>query len=202
VAAFYYDYSDMQIRSTVGVGVTRVDNAASAVVQGIEADFDPDLPSGFSFGLHATYLDATYEAFCQPISGGDPQGADPLCAAGIANRSGNRLNQAPEWSGGARIAYETPVGSLGTLNASVTYDFATSIYYVSSANEDIASSGDWGSFGARLGLEFGDGPEVFVFGRNLTDERYLAYSARINAGILYQSFNDPRTYGVGVRYRY
>lgn len=200
-AAFRYDYDDIQIRSTVGVGLTSVDNAASARVQGGEAALTFNLPGGFSLSGQATYLDAKYRDFCQPISAGDPQAADALCSAGIADRSGNRLNQAPKWSGGVRAGYDGQVGS-GSLSANVTYDFSSSVYYTSTANEPLLKSGSWGTLGARIGYTFEDGLEAFVFGKNLTDKRYLGYSARIGPNILYQSFNDPRTYGVGLRYRF
>lgn len=202
VAGFWYDYSDIQVRSTIGVGLTRVDNAASATLKGIEASFDLTPLDGLSLGVQATYLHARYGDFCQPISGGDPQAMDPLCSPGLADRSGNRLNLAPTWSGGINAGYETEVGNAGKLSASVTYDFASSVFYVGAANEEELRSGSWGALGARIGFQLRNGPEIFVYGKNLTDERHLAFIGRVAPTSAPEVMNDPRTYGIGISYHF
>ncbi len=202
VAGFWYDYKDIQIRSTVGVGLTRVDNAAAATLKGIEASLNLTLAEGLTLGAQATYLHARYGRFCQPISGGDPQGADPLCSPGLADRAGNRLNLAPTWSGGLSLGYVTELGNAGKLSASTTYDFASSIFYTGAANEPMLKSGSWGSLGARLGFQFRNGPEIFVYGKNLTDKRYLAFIGRVAPTSAPEVMNDPRTYGIGISYHF
>jgi iron complex outermembrane receptor protein len=56
--------------------------------------------------------------------------------------------------------------------------------------------------GARIGLTLHNGPEIYVFGRNLTDKRYISYAARLNAILAPLGISAPRTYGAGVRYRF
>lgn len=207
-AAFRYDYNNLQVRSVIGVGLTRIDNAAGARNQGAEASLEVRLSGGLSFGGQVTYLDSKFLNFCQAISAGDPLAADASCTAitptgtvAGAVRDGNRLNLAPKWSGGLHAGYEGQVGG-GTLSANITYDFASRTYSLSNANEDIFSSGNWGDLGARLGYTFGNGPEIYIYGKNLTDERHVSFGTRVNAVIGFQTFNDPRTYGVGLRYKF
>lgn len=201
-AAFYYDYTNIQIRSTVGLGLSRVDNAAAAVLQGVEASLSANLPRGFSIGSQATYLHARYRQFCQAVSAGEPQSTDALCGPGLADRSGNRLNLAPTWSGGINIRYATQVGQAGRLSANTTYDFSSGVFYVGAANEPELSSGSWGVFGARLGFQVTNGPEFFVYGRNLTDDRFRTFTARVAPTSIFEVVNDPRTFGVGIGYRF
>lgn len=201
-AVFNYDYSDIQIRSTIGVGLTEVQNAASARLRGAEASLNVNAGSGISFAGHVTYLDAKYRDFCQAISGGDPQVNDPICAPGRADRSGNRLNLAPKWSGGVSVNYEGQIGNAGKLSANASYDFSSSVFYLSNANEPGVESGDWGILNGRIGFEIDGGPEVFVYGRNLTDKRFIAFTSRVSAGSVPVVMNEPRTYGVGLRYHF
>jgi iron complex outermembrane receptor protein len=201
LAAFYYDYKDIQVRSNVSFGVTAVENAASAKIKGIEIGVTARPVSFLTFGANLAYLDARYGVFCQPISGGTPQGSDPLCAAGIANRFGNRLNQAPEWSGNMFASIELPAGDAGKVKANANFAWESNVYY-STSNIASVSSGGWHSLDARFGFEIANGPELFVFGKNLTNDRYISWSAQATATILAGSVNAPRTYGVGVEYHF
>ncbi|HEY0685822.1 MAG TPA: TonB-dependent receptor [Steroidobacter sp.] len=200
-AAFHYDYSDIQIRSTIGLGLARVDNAAAAALQGAEVSMSAKLPGGFSISSQATYLHARYRQFCQPISAAEPQGSDALCSPRLADRSGNRLNLAPTWSGGVEIAHQTQLGS-GRITATASYGFSTSMFYVGAANEQVASSGCWGRLRARIAFQMRNGPEFFVYGRNLTDDRFLEFAARVGPASMFEVMNEPRTYGVGIGYRF
>jgi iron complex outermembrane receptor protein len=88
------------------------------------------------------------------------------------------------------------------LKGNATYDFSTSIFYTGAANETELSSGSWGVLGARISLEIEDGPEVFIFGRNLADKRFLSFSARVGPQSIFNVVSDPRTIGVGIGYRF
>ncbi|PVM82150.1 TonB-dependent receptor [Caulobacter endophyticus] len=200
-AAFFYEYSDIQIRSTIGLGLTRVDNAASARLAGMEASIAARLPRGFSIRAHGAYLYARYRTFCQAISAGDPQGADPFCAPGRADRSGNRLNLAPRWSAGLGLEYVRQL-SAGQLSASLAFEASSSVFYVGAANEPQLRARAWGMLGGEAAFQVNGGPEVFVYGRNLTDERFLSFAARVAPASAFLVLNDPRTCGAGIRYRF
>ncbi len=63
-------YTDIQIRSTIGLGLTRVDNAAAAALHGAEASMSAK-SAGRLLDQRPVppYLQARYREFCQPISG-------------------------------------------------------------------------------------------------------------------------------------
>lgn len=202
VAGFYYDYTSIQIRSVTAPGVTTVDNAASATLKGIEAELTIRPTEAFTLSGQVAYVDARYGAFCQPISAGTPQANDPSCATGIADRSGNRLNQAPKWSGGVNLNYEAPVTANATLKANVGYSLESSVFYTT-ANETPAANPDgWRRLDARLALAFDHGLEVYAYGRNLNDNRYIGQVFRLSAVAVLGAISEPRTYGIGLKYKY
>jgi iron complex outermembrane recepter protein len=212
VAAFYYDYKDLQVRnnlgsqSTTSVGSVIINNAASAKVTGIEAEFRAQLSRDWSAGVQATKLSAKYRNYCQAISVGSPVNGAPPCTLPNsvtigADRTGYHLNQAPDWSGGVSMAYSHQFAAGSRLAASAQYSWESNVYY-SPVNEVPASSeGGWKRLDARLGYELGNGVEFYAFGKNLNDKRYVSWVTRANATGLLVSFSEPRTVGLGVRYQ-
>jgi iron complex outermembrane recepter protein len=160
-----------------------------------------DATDFLSFAGQATYLDATYSSFCEPITAGSPQGDNPLCDTGFADRSGNRLNQAPEWSGGVNLNIHLPVGNRGELTADVSYSWESNIFFTP-PNDALVASGGWGRLDARIGFPLFEEAEVYVFGKNLQDERYISYSGRASPLLVQAGLNDPRNYGLGFRYHF
>lgn len=201
LSGFYYDYTNIQVRSVPAIGITTIDNAASATVKGVEASLEIRPFDGLTLSGQATYLDASYGSFCQPISGGDPQGSDALCAPGLADRSGNRLSQAPKWSGGLNMNYKLPVGNAGSLRFNAGYSWESPVFFTA-ANESVVGHSGWNRLDAKLGFQITNGPEFYVFGRNLTDRRYVGYAIRGNPRLLVSSLNDPLTYGIGAKMRF
>ena len=201
VAGFYYDYKDIQIRSVTGLGITTIDNAASATNKGVEASLAVLVVPGLTFGAQGTYLDAKYDKYCQVISAGAPQYNDPSCGAGRAERGGNRLNQAPKWSGGVNVAYEGSISDAGILRANVNYSWESNSYF-STVNEPEVSTGGWDRIDGRVGFELTNGPEIYVFGKNLGNNRYFGFTGRAATNLILASVNAPRTYGVGARFKF
>lgn len=206
-AAFHYDYADIQVRSTVGPGLIAVFNAAGGEIDGAEATLSASLPFGFTLSGNLTYLDATYTEFCESSLTGNPRNGAAICTTGTAgpndgfDRAGNRLNQSPEWQSGIALAYLRPVAGMGDLRINVSYNAVSNVYYTT-ANEPLMSSGDIRRLDARLGLALDNGAELYVFGKNLTDDYYVDLAVRANAFLAPVHVSEPRTYGVGVRYRF
>jgi hypothetical protein len=78
----------------------------------------------------------------------------------------------------------------------VSYSWQSNSYF-STTNETPVSTGVWDDVSARLSFQFADGPEVYVYGKNLEDERHYGFALRANPFLVGGSVNDPRTYGVG-----
>jgi iron complex outermembrane recepter protein len=201
-AGFWYEYSDLQVRYTPRVGVTAVNNAASATIKGLEVSLVARVIDALTLTVQTTYSDGTYGSFCETVAGGSPLNGDPTCADPLfADRSGNRLNLAPEWSGGISVDYALAVGTAGQLNFNAGYSFETKSYFTP-ANEEVVSTGGWDRVDSRIGFELNNGLEIYLYGKNLTDERYPGFALRANPTFMPVVISDPRTYGGGVRYHF
>jgi iron complex outermembrane recepter protein len=199
--AFHYDYSDLQVRTSTPT-VPQILTAGAAEVNGIEFSGNWRMDGGLSLVANAAWLDASYTEYCQPQAGtiqnGDAACVTPSGAAGW-DRTGVALNLAPEFSGNVGINYETDVG-FGELRGNVTYTYTTRAYF-GAEHLDANSIEPHGNLNARLGLTLPLGPEIYLYGRNLTDEVYLA-SATFGAGAVGGYYAEPLTYGAGVRYHF
>lgn len=202
-AGFYYDYTDIQLRRLISPLISRIDNVGAARVTGVEGELIIVPTTGLTISGQVTYSKGVYTSFCEGITAGTPQNNDPVCVgtpAPTADRSGNALNQAPRWSGGATINYKAPLTDSIKLNLNANYSFESNSYFTS-ANEEQVSTGGWNRLGARAGLEFGNGLEAYVFGRNITGNRNIVMAFRFGAAVS-AVVSDPATYGAGLRFRF
>jgi iron complex outermembrane receptor protein len=74
--------------------------------------------------------------------------------------------------------------------------------YFSTVNISDVSSGGWDKFGARIGLQLTDGPELYLYGRNLNDKQYFGLLNAVSSTFVLGAVSEPRTYGAGVRYKF
>jgi iron complex outermembrane receptor protein len=202
-AAFYYDYTGIQLRQLISSLVSRIANVGAARVTGLEAELIVVPFTGLTLSGQVTYSKAIYTDFCESITAGTPQNNDAQCVgtpAPTADRSGNALNQAPRWSGGVAANYQTPLSDDITLHLNASFSWESNSFFTA-ANEAQVATGGWQRVDARAGLEFGNGLEAYVFGRNLTDDRHIVMAFRFGANVS-AVVSDPATYGVGLRYRF
>jgi|JI8StandDraft_1071087.scaffolds.fasta_scaffold00318_14 iron complex outermembrane receptor protein len=201
-AGFWYDYKGLQVRNTIAAGITQVNNAASARVKGFEASLAGKLVAGLTVSGHVTYSDARYGSFCEKITGGSLRLSDPLCSdPTAADRSGNRLTLAPKWTGGISGNYTTDIAGAGTLTANVSYSWEANSFF-SAANDPVLSTQGWERIDGRIGFQLNGGPEIYVYGKNLSDTRYSGFALRATPTFAPAQVSDPRTYGIGVRYHF
>ena len=188
IAAFYYDYKDIQVQS-LQAGAINTSNAAKAHVKGIDADITivPTRDLTLSGGIG--YTDGEYTRFPNAVF----TPPSPLNGpATLGDASGNDLQNAPRFTANAAANYTIP-SSVGEflLSASISYrsktyvtpDNRLAIPGYALANASLGWTANNGVFGARLWV------------RNLFDKDY--YVSRIEQAlgdIQYQG--TPRTYGV------
>ena len=206
LAGFYYDYSDLQVRNIVSVGVQVIDNAASSTIKGFEGSLVLRPVEGLTLSGDLSWTDATYEEFCEGNGGSAPPAGDPSCTNknGIAgwDRAGNYMNNSPKWSGSISARYTLPVGP-GKLRATAGYNFSSRAYF-SPANELAVSRSAVNKLDARVGYQF-DGFEIYAYGQNLTNQRFASFPIRAlytPINFVVSPPNDPRTYGLGIRFSY
>jgi iron complex outermembrane receptor protein len=184
---FYMDYTDLQVIQTNQTCLCNLtDNAASAEIKGIEAEFELAPVENLRLTLAGSYVDAKYKDFIESA-------IDPATGLRL-DSSGNRLQRTPDTQLSAGIDYR-----IGMVDFNVNYSWQSDMFW---ATDNIAKEPSYGLVDAR----FAYGPEdrawsVAVWGKNLTDELY-----RVNVipffGDEVSQFGPPRTYGIDLTLRY
>jgi iron complex outermembrane recepter protein len=162
VAAFQMDYSDLQVQTAIGIGVFDISNAAAATIRGLEVEPSTRLAGGLEAGGHLAWLDATYDRYVAVGSGG--------IASDVA---GNRLNNAPEWSGRLWLEWTGNVGRSTRMTLAADATAQSTVFYTP-FNDLIQRSRPYGRLGARAEL----GPAnrrwaVNIYARNITNTDYI-----------------------------
>ena len=103
-AFFYVDYRDLQVQSFLGPGVVSVSNAGQASSKGVEVEGTLSPGAGFQFLGILSWLDAAYGQYTADGPGGVTMDA-----------AGNRLSNAPHWSGSGSAIYEFQPADRGTV---------------------------------------------------------------------------------------
>lgn len=198
LAGFHYNYSDLQVQSLLGPGVTTISNAATAKVDGMELEtsFKP-MPS-LILGANLSLLDAQYQSFnnasipgaLAPFLAGSPR-RNPN---GTFNASGNLLNAAPRTSASANGQYNWSVGR-GTPFVRAEYYWQSRVFYDPS-NALIMSQRAYSLTSVFAGYDDDIGRwGVHFFAKNLTNTHYLI-SITANGVEPAGLAGAPRTYGV------
>lgn len=168
-AAFYYDYTDLQV-STFTEGTVRVTNAAEATVTGLELDVSAVLSDQFTWNTSAMLLKAEYDEFITRFGGG---------AGTVLDVDGNKLINAPGVSLTSTLAYSTDIGP-GTFSALAQIAYRSQVYH-SQFNETEVGQDSVMLTNLRAGITFLNGVEVSVVVRNLLDEEYYQNSVRFTS---------------------
>ncbi len=190
---FYMDYKDLQVTQTNAACLCNItDNAASAEIKGVEAEFTFAATQALRLSLAGSYVDATYEDFTETAI--DPTTNRPL------DSSGNRLQRTPETQLTGGIDWTLALGQLGdALNFRVNYTWQSDMFW---ATDNIAKEDAYGLLDVRVALAPPSSPwAVALWGKNVTDELY-----RVNIisffGEEVSQFGVPRTYGVDFSWKF
>jgi iron complex outermembrane receptor protein len=190
-AAFYYDYTDLQVSSFLPAAtVSTLLNAAKATIYGGEAHLAYDLTDTFRVDLGGAYTHGRYDSFPgAPLPTFDP--ATGLVGSMAGNAAGRPLTQSPDFNGNIGVDYHQRVfGGMTHLN--VNYSYTTRV--------------DFDAFGVTRQPAFGllnlraswatpdDKWMIALYGRNVTDTKYRLQVIQA-AGFL-QQWGTPATYGV------
>jgi iron complex outermembrane receptor protein len=185
--AFHYDYRNLQVRTADAYGFLVVRNAANATIDGVELELTARPAPRLELTVAASFLDARYDRFIDPIS--------------QADFSGSRLNRAPraQISLGAQRTFALSRG--GELLLRGEYAHASRVYH--QPGELAAfSRAPSGLFNARLALRGADRRwAVALFGKNLTDERRIGHAFVVLGGPR-ATITPPRTFGLELRVSY
>jgi iron complex outermembrane receptor protein len=205
-AAFYTEYSDLQISIFKGLGFT-VTNA-DAEVFGLEFDMLWQATEGLRLGLNAAYLDTEWDNYEQAPCTALQLDADSLCGVegGVSNNdmSGETTTFAPETSGTLFFDYSYLLGNGMELFAGGEVNYSDD--FNSAGDKDVIDDTDsFTKVNLRLGIRGADENwEVMAYGRNITDE--LVYSISFDTPVLAGShsaqFDEGAVYGLRAAYRF
>ncbi|WP_439545602.1 TonB-dependent receptor [Sandarakinorhabdus sp.] len=185
VAGFYQFLNGFQQNIFTGTGF-QLGNAEKQSTWGVEVDSVLRPTRNLSLGINLTLLDPTYDSFTQSAFG-DLSGTRP---AGIPTVT---LTLAPSW----RIN----LGNENRLLLRADYQHQSNTQVVDGFPQFRREQN---LLNAAATLQFRQGIEVSVWGRNLTNDQFLlsAFPSVAQNGSFSGYPNAPRTYGGTVRYRF
>ena len=186
-SVFYMDYKDLQVVRFGPVpgsafGTFQTTNVGSADIFGLEVDYYWRATENFSISGYYAYLDTEID------------GLTLNTATGPQDFSGLPLRQSPKHSYSVVLDYNMPTAS-GEIDFRAQYafvddqfnDYPTLTETIIEEAKLLDASIGWTSSQGRY--------QVLLWGKNLTDERYISHSYRIGPGSI-GVWSDPRTYGI------
>jgi iron complex outermembrane recepter protein len=190
IAAFWYEYEDLQVND-FQAGATVLRNAGQATVRGIEIEALARPTDNLELTLGYGYLDFEYEEFV---------------IGGVDISDAAEAPFAPENTLQAAAVYTWPLGGSGALQARLDlsytdgYHFNPTLFLYDAAEERTLLN-------ARLSWKDIPLPqgslELSAWVQNLSDEEYREFGTDFGAlGFSTNSFGDPRTWGVDLRYEF
>lgn len=197
VAVYTQTVNDQQVlafNSTTSTFATL--NAAKLRSRGVEAEIlaRPVRPLTFSAGIN--YLDAKYESF----PGAPPPAGSAVATQDLTNRP---PPNAPRWTLVGGVSLDQPINDDVRLLGNLTLRHATSAY-TDLPDTEAFKNGKTDFLNASVELALRNGLGIQFWGRNLTKQN--AYLTGIGTpggtGSLSVFVNEPRTYGVTLRFRH
>lgn len=211
VAAFHYDYSNIQFQAfnpNAG-GLTQVFNAAAAEIYGGEVEFATELLPDFNIRASAAYTHSRYKnfptatIFCPrgaPTYGNAtiPLGSLNPCTGEINSDGavGNELIRTPEFTTSLSANYRAELegGSAVEINGSAFY---SGRFFWDPGNRLKEAS--YVILNSEIAYVFPDGHfRIGLWGRNLANELYALYKPESAAGDSV-AYARPRSFGVSAK---
>jgi iron complex outermembrane receptor protein len=192
VSLFHYGYKDLQVNSIVsvggGAGLALVNNAATATVNGLEADLRVRVGPAGTVDAAFAYTDATYDRFTNCIY--EPDNSTHDC-------SGNALRNAPKTTLALGYEYRIPVsGGDVTLRLDSRL---SSKYFNDDTNSALFRQGSYSRSSIAARYDTLDHKYyVSAYARNLENRNVMAsrFPAVVGSASAYMA--PPRTVGLAV----
>ena len=196
-AAFYYDYSDLQVELAIldpisGIATSKLANASSATIFGLEVESQWRATEKLTILANISYLDTEYT---------DDFFVSDNKTNTIRNAKGNELNRSPNNKLNLAAYYLQPIDN-GSILFTGNYTQVAK-QFVTVFNDDIETIDSYSQLNARISwTPNSEEYEISVYGSNLTDELSYAndYSVSGLADGVRRSGRpiSPRIYGVEI----
>jgi iron complex outermembrane receptor protein len=191
-SVFYYDYRDKQtFMRANGAAAQYIGNVDKAWTKGADVDVTWRAIDGLTLTGGVGVLRTWLGSFIGPVDADMDNQGDPVPA-------GNKLPNSPELTWLAKARYELPIGGyLAALQADAHYSDET---YKEATNDPLIKAGEYTTVNGRFAFLPAERTwEIAVWGRNLTDERYVVQGLDIATFFLgNRNYNAPRTIGAEV----
>jgi len=189
-SAFSTDYTDLQVQTAIRPGVIDISNAAAATIRGIELEGTANLTSRLRAGGHVAWMLATYDRYVAVGVGGI-----------TADVAGNRLTNAPEWSGRSWVQWNGSLKRAGLVSLRADATWQSTVFFTP-FNDDIQRQRSYGVLDGSG--EFGPIRRhwsVTVWARNLTNTGYITGSFSTPVPAIGGRPGPPRQAGVQLTLR-
>ncbi|WP_162256385.1 TonB-dependent receptor [Sphingomonas sp. Root710] len=198
VAAFHYDYSNIQVARFLN-GTQQVTNGAKAENYGFDLDADLVVGGGLSFSGGLGYVHARFKSFPgADLYSGFKGCALPLGQFCSASAAGNQLPGVPAWTWNIGGEYRTDLGS-GEIALNLTYSGVSKWF---AAPDNYAFQPAYQLLNASIGwTDSSQHYSIRVWGKNLTNEYYAIGIFEANQGVN-SELAAPRTYGATVGFKF
>lgn len=200
LAAFYYDYTNVQVQASLGAGGTiiAIQNAASATIYGLDAEGTLTLSDDFKIRAGASYIPrARYDQFPGAQVALPPGTYGGLVNGQLVDLKGRRLFKTPKFTGNVALNFDHAY-DWGTVDATVNAYYASRLYF----DPTYLFSTDEFKLGGEIGFTPAHSPfRVAFWVRNLTNnDAAVSYQLTANASVL--TPGEPRSLGLTASYRF
>src|SRR5579863_1556321 len=192
-AAFYYDYTDIQLTKLTTSNQVQFYNGPPATSYGADLDLEAQVNRALKLNLGASYIHARFTSDTPPVQYNVPNPAFPGGSPPFfASADGNQLPYTPEWTANLGLSYLIPT-SIGdwTLDAQYLHN---SGWFAEADNQLRQPAYD--KVNAGLHWRVNNGPyTVSLWCRNATNSLvYTSMAGNFLASLA--QYAPPRTYGI------
>ncbi|ALJ16530.1 TonB-dependent receptor [Sphingopyxis macrogoltabida] len=203
VAAFHYDYKDLQVSRIVDLGggsaASLISNAAASKIYGADVELLLRPSDNIDFSVTYGYLDAKYDAYFT-----NADGVPPTAATDFSDR---RLVRAPKHSINVGAEWRIPTGDNSGLTLRADYALLDEFYHEpGNANPiyggavSLSREPSYGLLDLRAAYEIGDF-RITAYVTNATKQNYRRTVLALGS-TLSDFPGEPRIYGLKVGYRF
>ncbi len=193
-AAFFIDYSDLQVTSRLNCGTSFTTNAEGAETKGIEFEMQYLATDDLNFSFGGSYVDTELTA-------------DLPSGEAVA---GDELIYVPKLGFNASMQYTRPLSDARNAYMFLSYQYTGSVdmFYPAQGSVPVVRSSEADAYetvNLRIGVEAEEW-EMALYVNNLFDEYGTTYIDSINAngpgGWVTDTVIRPRTIGLNAKYRF
>lgn len=203
-AAYYYDYSNLQVTQYVN-GFYILNNAAKAEIKGLDVELTARPWADLQLQLSGTFLDPTYKSYpagqgyrAVPITSVNPSGGMGGFVQVPTDLSGKQMILTPKTSLNATAFYTWRMET-GDITANVGVQYRSRVFF---DPQNGATQPGYTTLNASVGWSSAEGLwELRVFGANLTDQKAYVSINRTTTGDAAVPA-APRTFGATIQRRF